>query len=44
MGYTELQSRQALSLSFCKNLSSDEILYVVSKIGKSYRQIKALHE
>lgn len=42
MGYTELQSRQALSLSFCKNLSSDEILYVVSKIGKSYRQIKAL--
>jgi cysteine desulfurase len=43
MGYTELQSRQALSLSFCKNLSSDEILYVVSKIGKSYRQIKALH-
>jgi cysteine desulfurase len=44
MGYTELQSRQALSLSFCKNLSSDEILDVVSKIGKSYRQIKALHE
>ncbi|MFT5661245.1 MAG: cysteine desulfurase [Sulfurimonas sp.] len=44
MGYTELQSRQALSLSFEKNLSSDEILYVVSKIGKSYRQIKALHE
>ena len=43
MGYTELQSRQALSLSFCKNLSSDEILYVVSKIAKSYRQIKALH-
>lgn len=43
MGYTELQSRQALSLSFCKNLSSDDILYVVSKIGKSYRQIKALH-
>ncbi|WP_373002832.1 cysteine desulfurase [Sulfurimonas sp.] len=42
MGYSELQSRQALSLSFCKNLSSDEILYVVSKIGKSYRQIKAL--
>ena len=42
MGYTELQSRQALSLSFCKNLSSNEILYVVSKIGKSYRQIKAL--
>ena len=43
MGYTQLQSRQALSLSFCKNLSHDEILYVVSKIGKSYRQIKALH-
>ena len=43
MGYTELQSRQALSLSFCKNLSSDEILYVVSKISKSCRQIKALH-
>ncbi|WP_373036317.1 cysteine desulfurase [Sulfurimonas sp.] len=42
MGYTELQSRQALSLSFCRNLSSDEIFYVVSKIGKSYRQIKAL--
>ncbi|NOR58231.1 MAG: cysteine desulfurase, partial [Sulfurimonas sp.] len=41
MGYTELQSRQALSLSFCKDLSSDEILYVVSKIWKSYRQIKA---
>ena len=43
MGYTELQSRQALSLSFCKNLSSEEIFQVVSKIGKSYRQIKALH-
>ncbi len=43
MGYTQLQSRQALSLSFCKNLSSEEIFQVVSKIGKSYRQIKALH-
>lgn len=43
MGYTELQSRQALSLSFCKNLNSEEILHVASKIGKSYRQIKALH-
>lgn len=43
MGYTELQSRQALSLSFNKNLSSDEIFSIVSKIRKSYRQIKALH-
>ena len=43
MGYTELESRQALSLSFSKDFSSDEILYIVSKIGKSYRQIKALH-
>ncbi|WP_294966683.1 cysteine desulfurase [Sulfurimonas sp.] len=43
MGYTELQSRQFLSLSFNKDLNSDEILYLVSKIGKSYRQIKALH-
>lgn len=43
MGYTELQSRQALSLSFSKDLDSDEISFVVSKIAKSYRQIKALH-
>jgi len=43
MGYTELQSRQALSLSFSKDLDSDEIGFVVSKIAKSYRQIKALH-
>lgn len=43
MGSTELQSRQALSLSFCKDFSSDEIRYIVSKIYRSYRQIKALH-
>lgn len=43
MGYTELQSRQALSLSFDKNLNTDEVLSIVSKIRKSYRQIKALH-
>ena len=42
MGYTELQSRQALSLSFYKDLDNDEIDFVVSKIAKSYRQIKAL--
>ena len=44
MGYTELESRQALSLSFNRNLDSEEILSIVSKISKSYRQIKALHE
>ncbi len=44
MGHTESQSRQALSLSFHKDLSSDEIRYVVSKLSRSYRQIKALHE
>lgn len=43
MGYSEMESRQALSLSFCKDLDHDEILYVVSKIAKSYRQIRALH-
>ncbi|EDZ62218.1 cysteine desulfurase [Sulfurimonas gotlandica GD1] len=43
MGYTELQSRQALSLSFFKDLDSEEIQFVASKIAKSYRQIKALH-
>ncbi len=43
MGYTELESRQALSLSFYKDLGSEEIDFVVSKIAKSYRQIKALH-
>lgn len=44
MGYTETQSRQALSLSFDKNLDDDEIFYLASKIAKSYRQIKALNE
>lgn len=43
MGYSETQSRQALSLSFYKDLNEDEITYVISKIAKSYRQIKALH-
>jgi len=43
MGYTELQSRQALSLSFYKQLSSEEITKTASKIAKSYRQIKALN-
>ena len=43
MGYSELESRQALSLSFDRDYSSEEIATIVSKIGKSYRQIKALH-
>ena len=43
MDYTELESRQALSLSFSKDFDSDEILYMVSRIYRSYRQTKALH-
>lgn len=44
MGYSELESRQALSLSFTKELSSDEILYLAKIIAKKYRHIKAFND
>lgn len=44
MGYSELESRQAICLSFNENLTSDEIEKIAKKIAKAYRQIKALNE
>ncbi|NVJ52695.1 MAG: cysteine desulfurase [Campylobacteraceae bacterium] len=42
MGYEELETRWALSLSFKEKLSSDDINLIVKAIGKKYRQIKRL--
>lgn len=42
MGYTELQSRQALSFSFFDELSDEDISKVVATIAKKYKQIKQL--
>lgn len=44
MGYSETDSRQALSLSFTKHLTSDEQDFIIKQLSKSYRQIKALNE
>ncbi|WP_321778576.1 cysteine desulfurase [Sulfurimonas sp.] len=43
MGYCEIDSRQAFSLSFCQNFNEEQTSFIVSKISKSYRQIKALN-
>lgn len=44
MGYSKLESRQALSLSFEENFLDEDIKRIAKKISKSYRQIKALNE
>lgn len=43
MGYEELESRWALSLSFSMELNSEDILFLAKTIAKKYRQIKALN-
>jgi hypothetical protein len=42
MGYEESESRWALSLTFTKDHSSDEIEKIVKTMSRKYRQIKAL--
>jgi cysteine sulfinate desulfinase/cysteine desulfurase-like protein len=42
MGYEESKSRWALSLTFTKEYSSDEIKTIVKTMSRKYRQIKAL--
>ena len=44
MSYTELESRQALSLSLDLVINDEEIKKIAKKIAKAYRQIKALNE
>lgn len=43
MGYEESVSRWALSLDFSEEMTNDEIIKCVKKIGKKYRQIIALN-
>lgn len=43
MGYEEIESRWALSLSFSQELNSEDILFLAKTIAKKYRQIKALN-
>ncbi len=42
MGYPEIESRWALSLTFIQNYCSEDIQKIVKTISKKYRQIKAL--
>lgn len=44
MGYSELESRQALSLSFSEVLNEDDIQKITKAIAKKYRQIRALND
>lgn len=44
MGYSEDESRQALSLSFNEPLNHEDIEKIVKTISKKYRQIRALNE
>lgn len=44
MGYDELTSRNALSLSFTEKLSEEEIEKIVKIFAKKYRQIKVLNQ
>ncbi len=43
MGYSELESRQALSLSFLSDLDGDSIETLAQTIAKKYRQIRMLN-
>ena len=43
MGYSELESRQAISLSFSEDLNTGQIEKIAKTVGKKYRQIKALN-
>lgn len=43
MGYDELTSRNALSLTFIEKLSDEEIEKIVKTFAKKYRQIKVLN-
>lgn len=43
MGYSELEAREAISLSFDKNFEDKEIEKIAKTIAKKYRQIKALN-
>ncbi|QKJ22606.1 cysteine desulfurase [Poseidonibacter lekithochrous] len=44
MGYDELTSRNALSLTFCEKLDSKTIEKIAKTFAKKYRQIKVLNE
>lgn len=44
MGYSELESRQALSLSFQRELNDEDLTLIAQTIAKKYRQIKALND
>ena len=43
MGYSELESRQAISLSFDTNLTLEQMQHIASVIAKKYRQIRRLN-
>ncbi len=43
MGYTEFESRWALSLSFSQDLTTQELYYLTKIMAKKYRQIRALN-
>jgi len=44
MGYEEIKSRWALSLSFFQEINEDEIKKIVKTISKKYRQIRVLND
>lgn len=44
MGYDETTSRNSISLSFDKNYTKEEIIKIVKKLAKRYRQIKVLNK
>ena len=44
MGYSELESRQAISLSYTNEFREKDIEFICKKISKTYRQIKALND
>ncbi len=44
MGYDEITSRNALSLSFSEEYDDETIANIVNKIAKKYKQIKVLNE
>jgi cysteine sulfinate desulfinase/cysteine desulfurase-like protein len=44
MGYSELESRQALSFSLTQELNEEAIEHIAKTLAKKYRQIKALNE
>ena len=44
MGYSEQESREALSLSFTQPLQDDQIEFIVKTIAKRYRQVRVFND